>query len=221
MLRILLVVILLILGGAAYLWFSAQSMPDWYSENQSKEQQTIDRLSENIESQGMAKFLGDKFSDVMRGEVVFSEDEFNALVVNSLRTHEDGRRLLAVSDAVHADLRDGEIEFGAVVNIDKLGRVEPRAKQAFERAMENFPLQAGDKVFVAVVGTPIARNGNLALADNVSLKVGAIPISSALLKRVGVPVHKLNREDLPLRLLKIKSVISEEGKIRFAARPRF
>lgn len=221
MLRILLIIILLLSGLAAYLWFSVQSLPDWYAENDNKQQQNIERLSQAIERQGVAHFLGDKFADVLRGDVVFSEDEFNALVLSSLRNHTDGQRLLAVSEAVHTDLTNGEIEFGAVINMAALARAEPKAKQAFERAMQVLPLKADDEIFVAIVGTPIARNGNLALADDVRVRIGSIEISNGVLSRLGVPVHKLNQEDLPLQRLRLSSITPLDGEIRIVATPRF
>ena len=221
MLRFLLVFLLIVVGCAAYLWMSFQSLPDWYTEGKSNHQQTASQLSKKIDEQGSESFLRDKLAGILLGEVVLTEDEFNSLLVASLLSNKDGRRVLAVSDAVHADLRDGEIEFGAVINMDKLGNVEPRAKRAFERAMKVLPLSSEEKIYVAVIGTPVARNGNLAIADDVRVQIGSIPISNRLLKQVGVPTHRLNEEDLPLRPLQIRSVASFDGEIRLGARPNF
>lgn len=221
MLRILFIVLLLVVAGAAYMWFSVRSIPADYQAWEAEKAQRIERLGRKIEDQGTAKFLGDKFADVLRGEVVFDEDEFNALLLASLASHEDGRRLLAVSDVVRADLRNGEIEVGAIVNMNKLREVEPRAKEAFEQALAVLPFDPGDKIFVAAIGTPIARGGNLAVDSDARLQIGALPISNQLLKRVGFPVEKISSESVPLKSLSIRSVAVGADEIRLNVRPRF
>lgn len=221
MFRFLLVLLLLVVGVLAYLWFGSQSMPSWYQGEEQDQQHSINRLSSQIGEQGVANFLGKKFADVMRGEVLLNEDEFNALLAASLASHKDGRRLLRVSDAVRAELHSNELEIGAVINLAKLQKEEPKARKAINKALEVLPFDPGDKIYVAILGKPVARNGNLGLSSDVSLQIGALPIPSSVLKNAGVPVEKVAQESLPLKLLKVRDVTTEKGQIRLAVRPTF
>lgn len=221
MLRFLLVVLVLFAAVGSYVWFSANSLPSWYDEAPAKQNSNLSKLSKQVQNQGVANFLGGKFADVMRGEVTLNETEFNALLMASLASHEDGRRLLNVSDKVHAQLRKNEIELGAVINIAKLRRAEPKARKAFEKAVDVLPFDLDDKLFIAIKGLPVARNGNLGLDENVSLKIGSLPISNSLLRSAGVSVADLATESLPIKSLSIRSVNVEKGQIRIGVRPRF
>jgi len=145
----------------------------------------IDRLSEKIKRQGVAKFLGSKFTDVLDGSVAFDETEFNAVFLASLKSNKDGKKLLAVSDAVKAFIHDDEIELTAVINLEKLELVEPKARKAIEKFDRIFPFLNDSRVALTVYGTPVARDGKVAIRDDFHIKVGAIPISndSLLAKR--------------------------------------
>ncbi len=221
MFRLILFLLLLVVAGATYVFFSTKSLPDWYQPESTNRDEAMIRLGEQIETQGVAMFLGDKFADVLRGEVALNEDEFNALMMASLRRHEDGRRLLAISDVVRADLQHNRIEIGAIVNFKKVQQAEPKAREAFEKALEVLPFSPGEKVYVGLQGTPVARNGNLGVAEDVSLQIGALPISNRLLKSAGVPVERLAKESLPITALKIRSIRVSNDRIVLGVRPKF
>jgi len=221
MFKFLFFVLLMILGLVAFFWFGSQSTPSWVQQEEVTQEANLVRLSSQIEQQGVANFLGDKFADVMRGEVVLSEDEFNAVLQASLAGHEDGRRLLRVSDVVRARLSPNELEIGAVINLAKVRREEPKAREAIEEALAVLPFDVGESVFVALRGEPVARNGQLGVKENISVQLGAIPLSAGFLKSLGVPTERIEQESIPLRLLNLKSVQVEQGQIRLGVRPRF
>ena len=60
MIRFLMLLILAVLAFIAYAWYSAQSLPDWYQEDKSREQQASQALADQIKQQGVGKFLGGK-----------------------------------------------------------------------------------------------------------------------------------------------------------------
>jgi len=221
MFRLISIVILLALGAAAYGWYSAQALPDWYSDAEPQENYVANQLSTQIKNQGVANFLGDKFADVMRGKVVFSEAEFNAILLASLKSDVGGRQLLAVSDGVKAILHDDEIEISAIINLDKVEKIDAKAREAVEKVSRVFPFLSGSRVGVSVFGEPVARNGQLGFKDNFSAKIGVIPISNDALRKLGVDVAKAKNENLNLKFLSVKSVDLSDSTISLGVVPRF
>lgn len=215
---ILFVVIAVLLGSA---WYSSQTLPDWYQQDVSQQEKLVEELSEQINSEGVATFLSNKFSDVISGQLTLSEVEFNALLISSLQSSQDGRRVLAVSDAVKANLNDGEVEVGAVIDLEKVAKISQKARDAVDKLNKALPLLDQSKMFLSVAGQPIARNGEIAFDENFSVKIGAIPISSKLLEQMGVPVHKATESSLPLQYITIKSIALTEDEVVLEVRPRF
>lgn len=221
MFRLLLITALLIALALGYLWFSAQQLPGWYSAPEPFQKSAVEQLTEKIEQQGVAKFLGDKFADVMAGEVRLDEREFNALLLASLADHRDGRRLLAVSDAVNAELSSRGIEIGAVINVSKVRNADAKTRAALDQVLATLPFAAEKQLYLGVRATPVARGGGLALGDDLSVRIGSIPISSALLRRAGVPLTQVQKEVLLLRSLKVNSVAISDEEVVFGVVPKF
>lgn len=221
MLRIMAVLIVVIAGAGGYFWYSAQSLPSWYNEQKTQEDQVVEELSEEIKRQGVAKFLGNKFADVMNGQVVFSEPEFNALLLASLKSDVDGQKLLAVSDAVKVTLHKDHIELGAIINLDKVEKVDPKAREGVEKVNKLFPFLDNSRVAVSVFGNPVARDGDVGIKDDFHIKVGVIPISNSSLKQLGAPIERANITNLTLKYLLVESVTLHDGKITLDVLPRF
>jgi len=220
-LRISVIVVLLAVCAGGYFWYSAQSLPNWYNDQQTQETQLIEQLSDDIKKQGVAKFLGSKFADVMNGKVVFSEPEFNALLLASLKSDADGQKLLAVSDAVKAILHEDHIELGAIINLDKVEQIDPKARDGVEKVNKLFPFLDNSRVAVSVFGNPLARNGDVGIKDDFHIKVGVIPISNSSLKQLGAPVERANSTNLTLKYLSVQSVSLKRGEITLGVLPRF
>jgi len=221
MIRFILLLVLVALG-IAVAWYSAQSLPDWYqASDKSPQQRVTKQLSEQIKQRGVAGFLGDKFADVMNGQLILSQAEFNALLLASLESSKDGRRLLNVSEAVNAQIRDGELELGAVLNLDKVAQLDARSRQAVDKLTGALPFLDKSRMFLAVTGRPIARLGNIAFDDDFVIKIGSVPISSDLLSQLGVPVEKAASASLPIKYMTVKSIVLTDEKITLGVFPRF
>jgi len=221
MLRILAFLLLIIIAVAGYAWYSAQSLPSWFNEETSQEDQAAEALSLKIKQQGVSKFLGNKVGQVLNGKVIFSEVEFNAIMLASLKADENGQKLLAVSDAVKAFINEGELEISSIINLDKVEKIDPKARKAVEKFDRIFPFLNDSRVAVTLYGTPIARNGNIAIKDDFHIKVGAIPISNSSLRQLGAEVERANTTDLPIKYLSISDITLREGEIELAVLPRF
>ncbi|MFT6723251.1 MAG: hypothetical protein ACJARN_000100, partial [Arenicella sp.] len=206
MLRFSAFLLLLVIAVSGYIWYSAKSLPSWFNQGSSQQEHVAESLNQKIKQKGVAKFLGGKVSQVLNGKVTFSEVEFNAIMLASLQADEDGRQLLAVSDAVKAFINNDQLELNVIINLDKVEKIAPKARTAVEKLDRIFPFLKDSRVAVTVYGTPIVRNGNIAIKDDFHIKVGAIPISNSALRQLGAKVERANTTDLPLKYLSISKI---------------
>ena len=213
--------LLLVVAVAGYAWYSMQSLPSWFDETVDQEEQAVQNLADEIQNRGVGRFLGDKVADVLNGQVVFSEPEFNALFLASLESDHDGQKLLEVSDAVKAFLHKDEVELTAIINLDKVERVNPRARKRVEQFDKIFPFLEDSRVALTVYGTPVVRNGSIGIKDDFHIKVGAIPISNESLRGLGVEVERANSTNLPLKFLSLQSVVLDDDQVAFGVLPKF
>ena len=221
MFRILGILILLAALVAGGLWFSAQSLPSWYDDSVDQQARAAEQLNQEISRSGAGNFLSGKLADVLSGRLRLNDAEFNALFVASLQADKDGRKLLAVSDAVNAKITEGGIELAAVINLDKVEKIDANARRGVEKVNRMFPFLNDSRVAVAIIGTPVARNGRLGIMDDFSLRVGAIPISNSSLRQLGADVERANRESLDLKYLLVNSVTLRNGEIELGVSPSF
>lgn len=221
MIRFILLLLVVVVAAIGIAWYSAQTLPSWYQQQGSKQTQTVERLVNKINREGVGSFLGDKFADVMNGQLVLSEVEFNALLLSSLQSNRDGRRVLEVSDAVNAQIRNGELEVGVVIDLNKVAAINNKTRKTVEDVVKALPLLDQSKVFMSVTGLPIARNGNIAFDSDFSINIGSIPVSSSLLAKLGVPIHKTTETSFPLKYVAVKSITLVDDEIVLGVFPKF
>jgi hypothetical protein len=196
-------------------------LPSWFDDTQTQEEQLSEQLSEQIKREGVGSFLGSKVSDILGGKLELTETEFNVLFLASLKLDEDGRKLLAVSDAIKAIIHQDHIELGAVINLDKVEKVDPKARKAVEKVNRLFPFLNDSRVALTVYGTPVVRDGKIGIKDDFHIKVGAIPISNDSLRQLGAKVERANTSNLNLIYLSVNSLVMQDGKITLGVLPRF
>ncbi|RBP53618.1 hypothetical protein [Arenicella xantha] len=218
MLRIVLVIVAVLLAVGAYVWYSMQTLPAWFDGEQ---QQAQTALADAQESVGANSLLGEKVADVMNGEVVLTEDEFNTILLASLAHDEDGRQLLQVSDAVKAFLHPEHIEISAVINLDKVEKVNPNARKAVERFDKIFPFLNGSRVSLSVFASPVVRQGSVGVKDDFHIKVGALPFSNETLRGLGVDVERANHTNLRLEYLVVQQLKLDKKQVSMTVLPRF
>jgi len=160
-------------------------------------------------------------ANVPNRKVVLNEAEFNAMMLTGLKLDQDGQRLLEVSDKIEAFIKPDQLEINAVINLEKLGNVDPVARQSVEKFDRIFPFLNGSSMNVTVYGTPIMRNGNIAIKDDFHLKVGAIPFSNGLLRQLGVDVELANTKELATSPLSISDITLRDGEIELEMLPGY
>ena len=219
MLKIITFIVLLTIIAAGAAWHSAQSLPGWFSNASSQENQTAEGLNTQIKQQGATSFLNNKAAQSTDGSVVLNNAEFNAILLASLESHDEGQIIIAISDAIQAFIKKDQLEISAIVNLDKVEKIDPKARESVEKFDRFFPFLNGSRVALTVYGTPVARNGNIAIKDDFHIKVGAIPISNSTLRQLGVDVERANNTDLALDNLSINNIILRDGEIEFSILP--
>lgn len=220
MFKTLLILVLVLVGVSFYGIYSARALPDWFDESKAD----ADFANESINKQlnkGGVDFLAQKSLDILRGNVAFDEDEFNALLMVSLKADADGRKLLSVSDGVRAFLRDGEIEISAVINMNKLEKVEPKARSFVDKFDKLFWIIEDGRIAVSLYGTPVVRRGGIGVQTDFHVKVGEIAFSNDTLRSLKVPVERAKRTQIAVKYLTLKSVNVKHQKIHFGVQPRF
>lgn len=199
--------------------YSARALPNWFDESTADSDYATDAINKALGNNG-ANLLAQKSLGILRGRVSFNEDEFNALFLASLKADADGRKLLAVSDGIRTFLRDGEIEVSAVVNLNKLEKVEPKARQAIENFDKLFWIIEDGRIAVTLFGTPVVRRGGIGVKDNFHAKIGEITFSNDTLRSLNVPVERANNEELAIKYLSLTSINVTPDNIQLGVRPK-
>lgn len=219
MFKTLLAVILVVISVLAYGIYSARALPEWFDESAANGEYVDQAINKQLGRGG--NLLAQKSLDILRGRVAFNEEEFNALMLASLKSDPDGQRLLKVSDGIRAFLRNGEVEVSAVINLEKLGELEPDVKKAMEKFDRFFWVIEDGRVAVTVFGTPVVRRGGIGVKDTFYVKVGEMELSNETLRSLKVPVEQANQAELSIQYLSLKSVNVKPNQIEFGVRARF
>lgn len=218
MFKTVLAIVVVAIAVSAYGIYSARALPSWFDESKANGQYADDAINKQLGRGG--NLLAQKSLDILRGTVAFDEEEFNALILASLKADKDGRRLLQVSDGIRAFLREDEIEISAVINLNKLGTLEPKVREAIEKFDRLFWVIEDGRVAVTLFGTPVVRRGGLGVKDTFYAKVGEMEFSNETLRSLKVPVEEANKTELSVKYLSLKSVNVKPSKIEFGVRPR-
>lgn len=220
MFKSLLAILLVGLAVVFYGIYSARALPEWFDESQANDDFANQAINKQLNNGGV-DLLAQKSLDILRGRVSFNEEEFNALLLAGLKSDPDGRKLLSVSDGIRAFLHNGEVELSAVINLNKLAKVEPKAKEAIDKFNKLFWVVEGDRMAVTVFGVPTIRKGGLGVTESFRAKVGEIAFSNDTLRSLKVPVEQARTTYVEMDFLHLKSVKVSPNKIDFGVSPKF
>ena len=199
--------------------FGVSALPGWYDADHAASYHAVDDITQFIEKKDKHKFFEQKLVDFLRGEVVLDEQELNVLLYTKLQKERDGRRLLAVTDGVRAQIKENSIELGAVLNTEKLKNLDEKTRRKVKKYLEKLPVLQGRKIYLAIEGKPVARNGELAIAEGLGLKIGHIPIPGDVLESLGLELSKLKRESVRIRNIRITDVRIDNKRIIASVNP--
>ena len=146
-------------------------------------------------------------------QVVLTETEFNELLIASLTNDANGQQLLALTDNINTKTFDGYVELAGIVNLDKVEKINPQARQSFEQFDRFLFFLDKNRLNITVTAIPVVRNGLIGIKDNFTIELGPIPISNQALRQLGVQVAQVNHTNLKLNGLTLKSIQLGTGKV--------
>ena len=147
-----------------------------------------------------------------------TEAEFNELFLTSLANDFNGVKLLSVSDAIDVKLFADRIEVSAIIKLEKVERLSPKARATVEKFDTLFFFLDKNQMNIKVIGEPVARNGSLGIRDNFSVELGPIPLSNDMLRQFGLDVQRVNHKNLRLKGLYTHAIRLSEGRADLAAK---
>ncbi len=215
---VFLIIILAAGGFLYYLWSQATNLPEWYTTGSvSTEEGSVIIYGEAIED--IKKEVERKIEDAIgkshaRGghvEVALDEREANGLFASLITESSEKYEYLKAIKASKISIRDGNLDFGVVVNTSDIfmDRPEEEAEDTGPRVI-NIPGFLKDReIYLGLVGKYGLKNGRLKLDENGKIRIGAFSFSlSNALKRLGVSEDRLRRtiKDLELGKLKINNI---------------
>lgn len=143
----------------------------------------------------------------------YTNAQFKQLLIASLANDVNGQKLLAVSDDLNTTIHGSHVEFSAVINLDKVEKVSPKARKSFEKFDQFLFFLNTNQLNVTVLAELVPRNGRLGIRDNFSISLGPIPISNDALRQLGVNVGRANSTNLKFNDMFVESVKLETGRI--------
>ncbi|MDH3744460.1 MAG: hypothetical protein OES47_05080 [Acidobacteriota bacterium] len=111
-------------------------------------------------------------------QIRLSEEDLGRLVVNSLTDHPNGERLLEVAKEVRAQLEDGRVELGMVVNLGDVRGAElsDKEREAVEKVARYLPFLEDKDLYLAVSGRPAIQDGKVTVEDDLKIKLAFLSV---------------------------------------------
>jgi hypothetical protein len=218
------VIVVLCIGGGAWLWHQVFALPDWYTEGDAVALElqadpaappqwvALDENDEPlpVEDAAVEKQLDEAIAppqvespspaEAAPAPTVRRKPRKNAKAHELRGFHRHAARGKAGETAVKASrarYEDGRLEAGVIADLSKIPRERLTAKDRalYERAVDNFPGLTKRDVYVGIEDTPVERDGFLQLGDAPKIRVGNLRYSlSSAAAKLGFTPERLRRE---------------------------
>ena len=215
MFRFLFILVALVIACLAYFWFSAQKLPAWYTPGDDHSSAKYEQVLQKKDA------LSNKVAQILKGELVLNSKEFGALVYTGLLASKEGREMLKMTEVLHTELRNDELELAAVVDLNKVAKRNAEARKLVSQITSYLPFISEDKVAVSITAKPLVSGGTVILGDDFTIKIGGLPLSADILDRLGAPVAEISKTPLPLSRLKVTSLDIQKDKLTLGVLPHF
>jgi hypothetical protein len=143
------------------------------------------------------------------------------LVLAALKRDPEGRRVLELARAINVEIRDGEIGFQVVVNLEQMPRelLTDQERETIEGVEHLMPILGGD-LPIAVYGRPEASHGKLRLGGRPHVEVSIIKLSiGTVCDRLGMSPEELQKSlEVGWPGYEVLAVFVEEGAIELVVR---
>jgi len=215
---VLLIVLLAVGGSLYYLWRQATLLPEWYQTGkggasdgsvvwyEKDMERTRAALEREIEDQ-----LRRSSARAGQVEVVLDENDANKLFAVAISESSDRYPYLNAVKALRTRIRDGNLDFGVVVDASEIFKNAPEQSAEADRpeATRLSGLLQEREVSLGLNGKFGAKDGRLQLDDDGKISIGGLTVSlKTITKRLGISEDKLkkNFKDLELGKFKIDNI---------------
>ena len=216
------VLVLIIIGGTSllyYYWTQANKLPDWYTQQPPKKQDINEDKTEiyqtrkNVEAKITA--MTQQATVDKNVKLQLNENELNSLIAPEIAKKANSKFAKAVK-AVRTNIKDGEIESGAIVNVSEISTAQLKAGEvaALTKVIKAFPALTNREIYIGIEGKPTVVNGELKLDENSKIKLGNLSFTTLeLSQRLGISESKVRRmTELKLGSLKVNDIKLTDDK---------
>ncbi len=161
--RVLALALIFLLGLAATLWYLARQ----------------DRAAGSSLSPGSwNRVEAPNLTPGESSQIRLREEDVGRLVVNGLRDHPDGERLLDAAKDVRVSLDDGRVEIGVLVNLEDLRHADLSAdeRETVEKILRYLPFLEDKDLYLAVNGAPAVEDGKVTVEEDLKVKLAFLSL---------------------------------------------
>jgi len=183
-----LLLLLVVLGGAAtaYFWSQGGPVPDWYPQTGPSDAGAAARSDEPGSTQQPG--AGENADALLRrlqrdGSVTVDGEDLARLATEGLAEGPDGREFLRVSRGLEGRVQDGEIEVGGLFDLSAIDEsaLSQGARDGLSKLRKTVPFLVSGERYLGVRGAPQVAAGGLTFADGATLRIGEVGLPVALL----------------------------------------
>lgn len=198
-------------GSFYYIWQQATKLPDEYVEAIEANKQdsaTVPLQPSQITSQATASRnkITQPIATAKVGQkiaVKLTDRDLNNLIVDKLASAQADRQIPSGISGINTTIKDGRINTGALVNIDRLARdSKPGSKTAgLTKLTDKLPFLKDRDVYIGIVGKPMFDGKRIEFDESTQIKVGNMNFTiTQLSENLGVSPEKIQQAiDLKLQ----------------------
>lgn len=155
-------------------------------------------------------------------QVILTDEELRALAISAMADHPRGEELARVVRKVEVELGEDLLEFGVSVDVNALERSGLVKPEDLERVLGILPMLRGREVYLGFRGVPGARDGRIALADDLAINLGilTLPVED-LAEKLGFSTDALSSKlEFEVEGFRVDEVRAAPGTLTLEARVR-
>jgi hypothetical protein len=129
--------------------------------------------------------------------IQLARQDIASLISESLREKASNTSILKVAKNVHADIKDNNLEIGAVIDTGKIPDLSLTGEQrkTFEKITENLPQIKNREIYIAIEGQPKAEGGKLVLDKNSKVKIGNLSFKlPEIAQKLGLSLPEIQQQ---------------------------
>lgn len=169
----------------------------------------------------VARVLAERRKDGV-AQIVLTEDELRALAISAMADDPRGEDLARVVRKVEVELEEDALEFGVSVDVNALERSGLVEGEDLQRVLDMLPVLRGREVYLGFRGVPGARDGRIALADDLEINLGILTLPvEALAEKLGFSTDALSSKlEFEVDGFAVDEVRAGPGTLTLEARAR-